>query len=240
MDEQLAAALADPRMREAMIAQLGGASSPNQRVGEAFEDVSGMVAPGNLDLGNRPKVQMPNGIGTIHSMSFGEDGREVVIPTITPDGRVMTEPEAIDHYRGSGQHLGMFSTPEQATRYGEQLSQSQGVDYGITPAFQRPTDPLRKVMQNEQRGLERLKMPQQAPSELVSSQGPLGVLGSELYDRSVRQWWRQPDRSRVGPFPTSMRETAATPPPTEQRQPGLARLMLQAMSPEGLQIPPQR
>ena len=52
MDEQLAAALADPRMREAMIAQLGGASSPNQRVGEAFEDVSGMVAPGNLDLGN--------------------------------------------------------------------------------------------------------------------------------------------------------------------------------------------
>ena len=67
--------------------------------------------------------------------------------------------------------------------------------------------------------------------------GLLDSLGGEIYDRSVRQWWRQPDRPRVGPFPTSIRET---PPPTEQRQSGLARLMLQAMSPQGLQIPPTR
>ena len=70
--------------------------------------------------------------------------------------------------------------------------------------------------------------------------GLLDSLGGEIYDRGTRQWWRQPDRPRVGPFPTSMRETAATPPPTEQRPPGLARLMLQAMSSQGLQIPPTR
>lgn len=29
------------------------------------------------------------------------------------------------------------------------------------------------------------------------------TLGNQAYDRSTRQWWRQPDRPRVGPFPDS-------------------------------------
>mgnify|MGYP001589393679 CR=1 FL=1 len=77
---------------------------------------------------------------------------------------------------------------------------------------------------------------QQAP-------GLLDNLGGQVYDRATRQWWRQPDMPRVGPFPTSMRETAASmaaaqPQQPMQLPPGLAQLLLDMMSPQGQQIPP--
>ncbi len=88
--------------------------------------------PGNIDLTIRPRVVNPDGsVSTVRSMSFNEDGREVLVPTVSDDGRIMTNEEAIELYRNSGRHLGMFKTPEEATAYAKRLSAEQAQRYGV-------------------------------------------------------------------------------------------------------------
>lgn len=86
----------------------------------------GMLSQGNIDLTARPVVKNPDGsISTVRSMSFNEDGREVLVPTVSPDGKILSDDEAIDLYRKTGANLGMFDTPEAATSYAESLHNQQ-------------------------------------------------------------------------------------------------------------------
>ena len=92
---------------------------------------SGMKAMGNIDLKNRPIHRNPDGsISTVKSMSFGTDEGEVLLPTISDDGRELTPEEAFQQYRKTGKHLGIFDTPENATKYAEDLHNSQDAMYG--------------------------------------------------------------------------------------------------------------
>lgn len=106
------------------------------RMGKGSELPSaGLVEPGNIDLGKRPVVRNADGsISTVRSMSFNEDGKEVLIPTVAADGsRILSNDEAIAQYRASGQHLGKFDTPENATAYAEQLHNQQAKAYAAQP-----------------------------------------------------------------------------------------------------------
>jgi hypothetical protein len=86
----------------------------------------GELEPGNIDLDKRPIVRNADGsISTIKSMSINEDGREVLIPTIDPQGKEMTENEAIERYLGTGEHLGKFDSADHATRWAKNLSNRQ-------------------------------------------------------------------------------------------------------------------
>lgn len=97
----------------------------------AQSNAAGMLSPGNIDLTKRPIVKNPDGtISTVRSMSFNEDGKEILIPTVSPDGRIMEENEAIDFYHKTGQKLGDFDTPENATSYANNLHNSQASFYG--------------------------------------------------------------------------------------------------------------
>lgn len=97
---------------------------------QAAQPSAGMVEPGNIDIHNRPIVKNPDGsISTVRSMSTNIDGREVLIPTVSDDGRIMSDDEAVDNFMQTGKHLGMFSSPEAATAYAENLHKQQANEY---------------------------------------------------------------------------------------------------------------
>jgi hypothetical protein len=88
--------------------------------------VAGQLEPGNIDLTHRPRVKNPDGsISTVRSMSANIDGREVLLPTVSDDGRLLSNDEAIAEYQRTGKHLGVFADPASATAYAQQLHGAQ-------------------------------------------------------------------------------------------------------------------
>ena len=90
----------------------------------------GQYGLGNIDLYARPQVKMPDGsIATVRSMSFNDGLKEVVIPTVSDDGRIMSDNEAIDNYYKTGKYLGKFNTVDEATKYADRLHNEQDLYY---------------------------------------------------------------------------------------------------------------
>lgn len=115
----------------------------------------GSSEPGNIDLKKRPVVKNQDGsISTVRSMSFGENGREILVPTVAADGsRILSDSEAIDQYHKTGQHLGKFPDAASATAYAQQLHEDQQKAYA--PAAR---DPMRSLAPSESTGATRVKM----------------------------------------------------------------------------------
>ncbi len=89
------------------------------------------IEEGNIDLNNRPIVKHANGdYSTVYSASFGLDGKEVLLPTVSDDGRMLSNEEAIAQYKKTGKHLGKFSSPEAADAYAKKLHEDQANLYG--------------------------------------------------------------------------------------------------------------
>lgn len=86
----------------------------------------GQYGRGNIDLYNRPLVRTDGGTATVRSMSFeDETGRQVLIPTISNNGQIMSANESIANYYNTGQYLGKFNTINQANTYANRLHLQQ-------------------------------------------------------------------------------------------------------------------
>ena len=77
---------------------------------------------GNVDVTKQPIVQNPDGtVSTVRSMSTNIDGKEVLLPTVSQDGRILSNQEAIDEYKRTGRNLGVFNTVEEANNAAQNL-----------------------------------------------------------------------------------------------------------------------
>lgn len=119
------------QMGEPVLVRIGTGSTQPAESGRRSGLAPGQTARGNIDLNSRPVVRNSDGtISTVRSMSFEEDGREVLVPTVSDDGRILDDEAAIAQYRRTGRHLGKFSSSDAATRYADELHNQQAARYG--------------------------------------------------------------------------------------------------------------
>ena len=98
------------------------------------EKFPGMVKEGNIDLASRPVVHLPDGsIATVRSIGVNIDGKEYLLPTVSQDGRLLSNDEAVDEFKRTGKYLGIFDSPEASDRYAEALHNQQDQLYTRRP-----------------------------------------------------------------------------------------------------------
>jgi len=80
---------------------------------------AGLKVPGNINLNNRPRVNNPDGTySTELSFSRGTKDGEVLVPRVV-GGKMLSQDAAWQHYLNTGEHMGIFDTPENADAYAE-------------------------------------------------------------------------------------------------------------------------
>lgn len=89
------------------------------------------VEAGNIDIHNRPVVKNKDGsISTVRTIGVDFDGVTYNIPTVHDKGYIMSEKEAVDHFRKTGKHLGAYSSREEASEAAQKLHEDQADEYG--------------------------------------------------------------------------------------------------------------
>jgi hypothetical protein len=86
----------------------------------------GQIKPPNIDLSKRPVLKNKDGsVSTVLSKGFDfGDGHETLIPTVV-NGKKLTNKEAIDHYKKTGEHLGIYADVASANAAAEKIHQQE-------------------------------------------------------------------------------------------------------------------
>lgn len=153
------------------------------------DNTPGMVDAGNIDLLTRPIVKNADGsISTVRSISVNIEGKETLIPTVSEDGRIMGEAEAIETAVKTGKNLGTFLNPEAATAYAKTLHDQQAKAYlpqdnRLEGLSYEKISALRTSIQSEQE--RQIKLRNEDPIAYMQSKGdvpatPLDVNAPDL------------------------------------------------------------
>lgn len=113
------------------------------------KQIPGLVQPGNIDLRTRPNIQNPDGTrSSVFSMSSEVDGKEVLYPGVgdgkTYPARKLTQAEALDQYKKTGNNLGTFKDATAANLYAQKLHEDQS-KYGNNGTAPSPSGPTRRA-----------------------------------------------------------------------------------------------
>jgi hypothetical protein len=133
----------------------------------------GVVEPGNIDLTTRPNVANTDGShSSVRSMSFQDEkgGPEILVPTVSEDGKIMSEDDAVNAYKQTGRHLGKFTNPDTATAYAQKLHEQQAgpLNSLITPPVPQP--PGMPAVDVGGDGLVRPSAPPADPTSMTKAQ----------------------------------------------------------------------
>lgn len=94
----------------------------------------GMVSQGNIDIANRPVVNNADGsISTVRSITIEQDGKAILIPTVSEDGKILSNETAIKQYQTTGKNLGVFANEAAADKYAGDLHNQQATAYAPAP-----------------------------------------------------------------------------------------------------------
>jgi len=81
--------------------------------------VAGLKTKGNINFNGRPMVANSDGsYSSEKSFSRGTDKGEILVPKIVK-GQELSEDAAWSHYKNTGEHMGIFDTPEHADAYAQ-------------------------------------------------------------------------------------------------------------------------
>lgn len=90
---------------------------------------------------NKPIALVKNNDGStssVRTISIDVNGKEVLIPTVSKDGRIMSNEEATQHYYNTGENFGKYDTIEEANKAGEALHiQQENLNLGDNPKYNR-------------------------------------------------------------------------------------------------------
>jgi hypothetical protein len=104
--------------------------SPGLAYRMAFDDAPIPMEPGNIDLNARPVVKNADGsVSTVRSIGVEMDGKTYLLPTVTDDGRIVSDDEAVELFRQTGKHLGIFRTGQDAEIAAKRLHDQQATQY---------------------------------------------------------------------------------------------------------------
>lgn len=132
LDEKSVEKILSSKQGKTFLAQASGLKPDSKAMGSIVQKLNkisgsdGVIEKGNIDLMNRPNVRNADGsVSTVRSMGINVDGLEVLIPTVSEDGRIMSDEEAINEFYKTGRHLGKFKNAEASTKYAERLHDDQ-------------------------------------------------------------------------------------------------------------------
>lgn len=115
---------------------------------DPFTPTAGVIQPPNIDVGNIAIAG--EGFVTGDSFSFGTPDGEILIPSIDERGTPLSQDEAMNRYYETGQHLGIYNSPQDADIFAQQLDRFQGgKDAKYTP-YENLSDDEKLLMDLEE------------------------------------------------------------------------------------------
>lgn len=148
-----------------------GSLSPNSNKPKGADKLApGQYEAGNLDLHNRPIVNNKDGsISTVRSITItGDGGKAVVIPTAI-NGKIVSDSEAVAHFKKTGENLGKFNNEQNAMKYAQNLHEQQAAEY--LPKSKQTSKPSNLSKADFLNMVDQMKLQQNPPINTLGANG---------------------------------------------------------------------